>query len=254
METNLSLIKVLIDLSIRKLCCLYNIVYNESTIDQIINNEQLLFSINKKILSNNIFRTREFKSILQFYVFRNTLYFLIRETKPEIVIETGVFHGLTSAWILQALKDNNRGKLYSIDLPRRDWSKFMGSRAFGPGAEHEESELGEEDPGWIVPNHLKDRWELILGPSETELEKICNKLDNVDLFIHDSDHSYKTMKFECDYIMKSYPKAKIVIDDFFLNSYTYELLSKNICTGILMDDLDPNDKVFPSTAFLTKPN
>ena len=45
-----------------------------------------------------------------------TIYLLVRSLKPETVVETGVCYGASSAYILQALKDNGRGVLYSIDL------------------------------------------------------------------------------------------------------------------------------------------
>ncbi|MFO8109943.1 MAG: hypothetical protein R6U17_05410 [Thermoplasmata archaeon] len=45
------------------------------------------------------------------------LYSLIRKNKPSTVIETGVCNGMSSAAILKALEDNDRGMLYSVDLP-----------------------------------------------------------------------------------------------------------------------------------------
>jgi len=45
------------------------------------------------------------------------LYAICRKLKPHVVIETGVHYGASSAFILQALYDNNFGHLYSIDLP-----------------------------------------------------------------------------------------------------------------------------------------
>ena len=44
-------------------------------------------------------------------------YYLIRKLKPEIIVETGVWHGISTAYILLALKANSSGKLFSIDLP-----------------------------------------------------------------------------------------------------------------------------------------
>ena len=38
-------------------------------------------------------------------------------TRPEAVIETGVAHGVTSRIVLEALNQNDRGHLWSIDLP-----------------------------------------------------------------------------------------------------------------------------------------
>ena len=49
------------------------------------------------------------------------LYFLIRELKPEKIIETGVHRGVSSLFILQALEDNEKGELYSIDLPLAEY-------------------------------------------------------------------------------------------------------------------------------------
>lgn len=45
------------------------------------------------------------------------LYTIVRAYKPEIVVETGVAHGVTSAFMLCAMHENNKGHLYSIDLP-----------------------------------------------------------------------------------------------------------------------------------------
>jgi hypothetical protein len=48
---------------------------------------------------------------------RLILYSIVRAYKPEIVVETGVAHGVTSAFLLCAMHENRKGHLYSIDLP-----------------------------------------------------------------------------------------------------------------------------------------
>jgi predicted O-methyltransferase YrrM len=40
-------------------------------------------------------------------------YLLLREDRPETVVEIGAFHGWSTTWILQALRDNGTGHLYS---------------------------------------------------------------------------------------------------------------------------------------------
>jgi len=45
------------------------------------------------------------------------LYGLVREFNPSILVETGVCNGVSSAVILAAIHKNNKGLLYSIDLP-----------------------------------------------------------------------------------------------------------------------------------------
>ena len=44
-------------------------------------------------------------------------YVMLRMLKPDIVVETGVFSGVSSSFILKALGDNNTGMLYSVDHP-----------------------------------------------------------------------------------------------------------------------------------------
>jgi len=48
------------------------------------------------------------------------LYALVRVFQPEVVVETGVGPGGSSAFILNALERNGFGHLYSIDLPSYD--------------------------------------------------------------------------------------------------------------------------------------
>ena len=183
--------------------------------------------INQKIKSNQIFQKRVFNSIYEFSVYRNFIYSLIRNQKPSVVLETGVLHGLTSAWILKALKDNKKGKLISIDLPRRDWEKFFGKKPFGPGGQAE-FELQDE--------------ELNLGPSSKFLEDILKKNKEINLFIHDSDHSYEVMKYECDLVQKYLDNIDIVIDDHYCNEYYKEFSEKFNRDYHFIDDIDDNQK------------
>ena len=249
MNQPVGLIKHILDVNVRKLSSAFKINYNPKIIDEFACNTKFISHLNDSIQLNKIFKTRKFESIFQFYVYRNLVYYLIRQKRPKLIIETGVLHGLTTSWILQALHDNNYGNLISIDLPRRDWDKHFNNRVFGPGAEGEE-EIGEEKPGWIIPDYLRKNWNLVLGSSEKELKKICDSQNSLDIFIHDSDHSYQTMKYECDYILSKYANATLVIDDFNVNNYTYEILSKGLYNHILMEDVNTNQEIISSTAFL----
>ena len=104
-----------------------------------------------------------------------TLYSLLRAMKPKTVIETGVCYGVSSAYILQALKDNNRGELYSIDLGNPP----------------------DEPPNdYFVPLNLRDRWHLIVGDCKEELPSLLARLRQIDLFHHDSLHTYEHMMWE----------------------------------------------------------
>ncbi|MEU5807523.1 MULTISPECIES: class I SAM-dependent methyltransferase [unclassified Streptomyces] len=43
-------------------------------------------------------------------------YLLLREHRPETVVEIGTFYGWSTMWILSALRDNGVGHLYSYDI------------------------------------------------------------------------------------------------------------------------------------------
>ena len=117
------------------------------------------------------------------------LYFLVRKIKPRIIVETGVAAGQSSGYILQAIKDNGFGKLYSIDLPFQ-WY------IYGMHKLHLDSLPSGKTSGYLVPKKLKRNWRLILGNSHDKLPKLLKKLNKIDLFFHDSEHTDKTMSFE----------------------------------------------------------
>ncbi|MFC1521121.1 class I SAM-dependent methyltransferase [Elusimicrobiota bacterium] len=108
------------------------------------------------------------------------LYVVCRILKPKAVVETGVANGTSSAFILKALEANESGMLYSIDLPNQ------------PG----ENIPREKTSGWLVPGHLRSRWQLQLGDTRELLQPLLERLGKVDCFFHDSDHSHKNMLFE----------------------------------------------------------
>jgi len=116
------------------------------------------------------------------------LYALCRFLKPHIVVETGVGLGVSSNFILQALRDNGFGELYSIDYPRSIYSSDVGIRI-------NECAYTAQDglPGWLVPDYLRERWTLLLGKSRDRLPPLCEHLGAIDLFFHDSEHTYQNM-------------------------------------------------------------
>jgi hypothetical protein len=124
---------------------------------------------------------------------------LTRHLRPKKVVETGVAHGVTSRFILEALKRNGDGHLWSIDLPplERPWRRQVGV-AVGEGH--------------------SDRWTYIRGSSRRHLPGLLRELGQIDLFIHDSLHSESNVRFELDQtwpILR--PKGAVVVDDIDAN-------------------------------------
>jgi len=105
------------------------------------------------------------------------LYELCKALKPEIIVETGVAYGRSTSYILQALHENQKGKLYSIDYVFTPWQS-------------------KQAIGSAIPNHLRYRWEMVYGPTSEELPNLLDSLGMIDVFFHDSLHTYKTMNFE----------------------------------------------------------
>lgn len=98
-------------------------------------------------------------------------------TKPEVVVETGVAAGITTAVTLAAMRRNGRGHLYSVDMPSLhvDEREFVGS---------------------AVPEELEGRWTLVSGPSRHVLPGLVERAAPLDIFIHDADHTYDSQLTE----------------------------------------------------------
>ena len=119
------------------------------------------------------------------------LYALVRLLKPRLVVETGVFDGYYSACWLKGLRDNaNDGRLISIDLPAElpvhESTDQIGRSTLPPG----------HGPGWVVPADLRPAWKLELGDSRALLPGVLRREGSVDIFFHDSLHTYEHMSFE----------------------------------------------------------
>jgi len=121
------------------------------------------------------------------------LYIVIRLIKPEIVLETGVASGISSAYILSALKENKKGKLFSIDLPYEIDKEYPLNYIKKEG---ETFIPRDKNPGWLIPEELKKGWHLEFGKSSEKLLPLLNELKSIDIFIHDSEHSYENMIWE----------------------------------------------------------
>jgi predicted O-methyltransferase YrrM len=128
----------------------------------------------------------------------DSIYVIIRALKPNIIVETGVANGASSFYILLALKRNNKGHLFSIDFPNLDPTAMIPQN---------------KEVGWLVPKILRDRWTLILGKVEEKLPKLLEERDNIDIFYHDSLHTYEHMMFEYKLAWEKLNKGGLLISD-----------------------------------------
>ena len=114
--------------------------------------------------------------------------------RPTVAVEIGVARGYSSAAILGALETNGEGRLHSIDLPPL-----------------------EEDVAFVgkaVPAKLRERWQLRLGPSRTELPRLLAELGRCEFFFHDGDHSYESQFGDLRTVWPYVPAGGyLVVDD-----------------------------------------
>jgi predicted O-methyltransferase YrrM len=136
-------------------------------------------------------------------------YLMCRLLEPDVVVETGVAYGVSSAFILRALEENGRGVLHSVDLPplRREYERFWGV---------------------AVDRGLEGRWKLHRGSSVRVLPRLLEELETVDLFVHDSLHTYRNMRREFEAVWPRLRDGGVILaDDVERNRAFGELLRKS---------------------------
>lgn len=136
------------------------------------------------------------------------LYSLCKIIQPEVIVETGVAYGLSSMYILQALYENKKGTLYSLNSTFSPWQS-------------------KNAIGSAIPDHLRDRWEFIFGSSSEKLSEILGSLKSIDVFFHDSLHTHRNMMMEFE---MAWPFIKnggfLISDDIVDNNAFYEFYTK----------------------------
>jgi hypothetical protein len=119
-----------------------------------------------------------------------------RHIQPDVVIETGVAHGVSSRVVLEALAHNARGRLFSIDLP------------------HPLDHSLHSQTGLAVTDSCRARWTYLAGSSRRRLPSVVADADHVDLFIHDSLHTAENTLFEMEQVAaKMLPGGVMLVDD-----------------------------------------
>ena len=98
-------------------------------------------------------------------------------SRPEVLVETGVALGFTTATILHAMAENGQRPPL---LARPSRAPIRPRR---PG-------------GRAVPEELKDRWTLKLGDSRKTLAPLCAEIGPIDIFLHDALHTYSSQMRE----------------------------------------------------------
>jgi hypothetical protein len=120
-------------------------------------------------------------------------YAIVRATRPSVIVETGTEKGLGSLVLAEALLKNGFGRLITIDMEP--------SSGLLIGAEY----------GGVIERVIDDSLSAI------------SRIDRIDLFIHDSDHSAEHEAHEFDLLSTRLSDGGIVLSD---NSHVTTELAK----------------------------
>ena len=200
--------------------------------------KQIIY-VNKKFsYKKGIFRKKKISSIHEFSFLRILIYCLIRHFKPSNILETGVYYGGNTVFILKALSKNKKGKLTAIDLPDKQIKKKFKrnlNKYRHPSVLDSEDYNDKLTPGFIIPEKYKSKLNIILGEATSEVKKLKNKFD---FYLHDSDHSYKYLLGEINAAEKKLKKsALMIIDDIdWSNAFYKQVCNKKYYPIIFSDN------------------
>ena len=128
-----------------------------------------------------------------------TTWCAMHHLNPHRVLETGVARGVTSRVILEAMSANGGGHLWSVDLPH----------LFDP-------ELHSETAA-AVPDRDRDRWTYVRGSSRRRLPGLVSELGRIDMFVHDSLHTARNMRFEMRTVWPALRSGGVMLVDDVYN-------------------------------------
>ena len=154
-------------------------------------------------------------------------YCLIRHLRPERAVETGVAHGVTTRFVLEGMERNEAGVLWSIDLPPLIASGLQDEFAVA------------------VPDSLRDRWTVCLGSSRRRLPGLLEQLGSIDLFIHDSFHTERNLRYELDHAWDALrPGGAVLVDDVDYNLGLRAFVDEVPGTSHLVAEHDDRQRLF----------
>jgi len=141
------------------------------------------------------------------------IYSIIRKIKPDKIVETGVANGVSSYYILHALLINGRGSLISIDI--------------------------SHEVGSLLTEEEKKNWELIVlsKPSKAKFIKAISQIGKMDIFLHDSDHSFNWQRIEYNSAYIQIRPNGFLMSDDIDSSYAFlDFVEKNKCQAFVLFD------------------
>jgi methyltransferase family protein len=141
--------------------------------------------------------------------FAHAAWCIAAHMRPRRVVETGVARGVTTRIILEALATAGEGHLWSIDLP------------------HLDSRIASET-GLAVPQELRGYWTYIAGPTTRHLPRLMASLGEIDLFVHDSLHTGRNVRFELEHAWQNLREGGVTLVDDVDHSLAFHTFVRSL--------------------------
>lgn len=151
----------------------------------------------------------------------------VAHVKPEVAIETGVAHGVSSRVMLEGLRHNGSGRLWSIDLPFPFDHRLHGQT------------------GAAVTDECRPLWTYLEGTSRTLLPRLVGETRHAELFVHDSLHTARNTLFEMEQIAKIMPAGGVmIIDDIGSHRGFVQFIKRHPEYQTIVCDSDDSEGLF----------
>ncbi len=100
-------------------------------------------------------------------------------------------------------------------------------------------------PGWSIPEGLRSRHHLSLGDARILLPQILERETVLDVFLHDSDHSYEHMMFEMS-LAWSYlrPGGWLLCDNVEANNSFFDFVCGVGAKGSVVASFDSTERTW----------
>jgi hypothetical protein len=214
--------------------------------EELSSDEEFLSQVSETLDHNKNFRENilglflraPFQTVDWFGFERIALYCITRYLKPKNVVETGVFYGGNSAFILLAILKNKVGTLHSVDYPQSemDDNALVARHAWVGDSEFYDSRI---NPGFIIPDYLRLNWDLTIGDSLRYLEQFGNE---IDFFIHDSEHTLRHVMAELNLVWPRMAAHGVaLVDDIDWSNGFYKFIVEQHLFPLLLTDNGKDD-------------
>ena len=116
-------------------------------------------------------------------------YAVCRHLAPGNVLETGIANGHSTFFLLQAMRKNGKGFLHSVDIA--------------------------DNVGQLLTKEERVDWSLhvLAAPQRRSFARVMDTVSPIDLFIHDSDHTYGWQMFEYRVARKALSQQGVLLSD-----------------------------------------